>query len=327
VDAFQRVCKEVGELSQLRVWRGTAGFGDAWYLEKVTVEHAFTQRKWTFEYNAWVKADVNKASVAAAKVASEGLTEEEVAERKRKAIEAYEMRISQDPNSRPTSPTTSAVSSPAKAPSPVRSSSPTPVPASSSSSSAPAAPAITASSAVESSSGGGGGPDSGSKAAGAHAYTVTTVTGTKLMSGTEATVHVTFMGPQDSGRLPWKAALSTTKHAFEKGKTDSFEIARDADFGEVAALRVEHDGSGMNAGSWFLETVTVSKVDTGRTWLFEVYAWVDGKGVDVPYGRVAAKGNNAPAHEMEYSFTFTTGSKFGAGTDALVRTPIPWAWF
>jgi hypothetical protein len=319
VDAFQRVCKEVGEVSQLRVWRGTAGFGDAWYLEKVTVEHAFTQRKWTFEYNAWVKADANKASVAAAKVASEGLTEEEVAERKRKATEAYQMRISQDPNSRPTSPSASAVSSPAKAPSPARSSSPTPVP---SSSAAPAAPAVTASSAAGSRSGVGGDADGGSTTTGAHVYTVTTVTGTKLMSGTDATVHVTFMGPQDSGRLPWKAALSTTKHAFEKGQTDSFRITRDADFGEVAALRVEHDGSGMT-GSWYLETVTVTKVDTGRTWLFEVYAWVDGKGVDVPYGRVAAKGSNAPAHETEYSFTFTTGSKFGAGTDALVRRNNP----
>lgn len=73
---------------------------------------------------------------------------------------------------------------------------------------------------------------------GAHAYTVTTVTGGKLMSGTEAVVHVTLQGPAGSDQLPWKAALSPSKHAFEKGKPDSFTLSRDAAFGEVAAIKV-----------------------------------------------------------------------------------------
>lgn len=38
VDSFERVCPDVGELQQLKVWRGTKGFMDAWYLEKVVVE-------------------------------------------------------------------------------------------------------------------------------------------------------------------------------------------------------------------------------------------------------------------------------------------------
>jgi hypothetical protein len=66
--AFQRVCADVGELGTLRVWRGTSGLGDAWYLEKVTVEKVASQRKWTFEYNAWVKPDANHAATAPAKV-------------------------------------------------------------------------------------------------------------------------------------------------------------------------------------------------------------------------------------------------------------------
>jgi hypothetical protein len=102
----------------------------------------------------------------------------------------------------------------------------------------------------------------------------------------------------------------------------------------TAMHQVEHDGTGMTS-SWFLETVAICQVDTGRTWLFEVNAWVDAKGVHVPHGRVAAKGSRAPhtgtstpIHHPEPEFRYPTSwwraaVRSGSPCEILAATRIP----
>ena len=75
VDTFTRNCPELGDLTQLRVWRQDAkGMmtsltgGDKWYLDKVVVVHGVSGRSWEFEFDAWINNEEAKANAASAKV-------------------------------------------------------------------------------------------------------------------------------------------------------------------------------------------------------------------------------------------------------------------
>jgi hypothetical protein len=97
-------------------------------------------------------------------------------------------------------------------------------------------------------------------------YVITTVTGSKLGSGTDANVYLIIHG--DKGETD---KLHLTKQTggdklFEKGQTDVFNI-KALNVGEIKKINISHDGKGMGAG-WFVETIKIENLTTKKTFKY-----------------------------------------------------------
>eukprot|EP00854_Cymbomonas_tetramitiformis_P003095 gene3095-3928_t len=80
-------------------------------------------------------------------------------------------------------------------------------------------------------------------------YQITFVTGNKLGAGTDAGVAVTLTNEEGE---KWEPMLDQQKGNFSKGKSDTFVVTNDDDFGELESIGIKHDGKGLG-DSWFLD--------------------------------------------------------------------------
>jgi lipoxygenase homology domain-containing protein 1 len=134
-------------------------------------------------------------------------------------------------------------------------------------------------------------------------------------AGTDANVFVHLFGDSgDSG----ERKLESSGNNFERGKLDIFGIEA-VRLGELAKLRVRHDGSGFGSG-WFLDNIVVEEEKEGKTWVFNCARWLD-KGEDdgeIVRELVPTSGAALGAKVVKYKILVHTGDKRGAGTDANV---------
>ncbi|GLC44364.1 hypothetical protein PLESTF_000049800 [Pleodorina starrii] len=188
----------------------------------------------------------------------------------------------------------------------------------------------------------------GVPAGGGDRYRIVTVTGNVLGAGTDAKVGLQFF---DAGGASWAPVLNQTKAMFERSTRDEFFATSPVKLGEMAACRVwiENPGLGDN---WHLDHVLLTHLPSQREWRFDCRDWVpkgtgpaQGKQLaalvvrDVPLegppqldaaaaaAAAAAGGSEAPPPPppkplTRYDCTIATGSKYGAGTDALVSIEL-----
>jgi len=97
-------------------------------------------------------------------------------------------------------------------------------------------------------------------------YVITTVTGSKLGSGTDANVFLIIYGDKgETDKLHLTKQIGNDK-LFEKDQTDVFTI-KALNVGEVKKINISHDGKGMGAG-WFVETIKIENLTTKKTFMY-----------------------------------------------------------
>jgi Ca2+-binding EF-hand superfamily protein len=101
------------------------------------------------------------------------------------------------------------------------------------------------------------------------AYNVVIVTGDDDGCGTDANVYLTIHGTK--GTSP-RTALREDSDNFEAGAEDVFAVECPG-VGEITAITIEQDNSGASS-AWFLESVSVRDVISGKKSTFEFHDWV-----------------------------------------------------
>ncbi|KAF6256823.1 hypothetical protein COO60DRAFT_1640423 [Scenedesmus sp. NREL 46B-D3] len=130
-------------------------------------------------------------------------------------------------------------------------------------------------------------------------------------AGTDANVTVTVIGSAGSSG-PHK--LESSKNDFERGSCCCFEL--DAAVGEVQALRIGHDNTGLGP-SWHLQEVLVSSAGMAPL-QFVANRWLAVDELDgSTYVTLTASGGKA-APATKYMIQVYTSDLRGAGTDARV---------
>jgi hypothetical protein len=127
----------------------------------------------------------------------------------------------------------------------------------------------------------------------------------------------------DAG-VTWSPTLDQTKKDLQRGQTDSFTMAREADLGEISAVCVQLEQSG---DQWLLEKVVVTALHSGKEWVFACGQWITTKQTRLEKGMLAKLGAGdaetaTASGQSQYELTFYTGSKMGAGTDSVVCCEI-----
>jgi hypothetical protein len=61
-DLFEITCPELGEIQKIRIGHDNKGVNSAWYLERATVCHKQTGRKWFFYSNSWYEFLVSQCT-------------------------------------------------------------------------------------------------------------------------------------------------------------------------------------------------------------------------------------------------------------------------
>uniref|UniRef100_A0A383W527 PLAT domain-containing protein n=1 Tax=Tetradesmus obliquus TaxID=3088 RepID=A0A383W527_TETOB len=130
-------------------------------------------------------------------------------------------------------------------------------------------------------------------------------------AGTDANVTVTFIGTAGSSG-PHK--LESSKNDFERGSCCCFKL--DAAVGELQALRIGHDNSGLGP-TWHLQEVLVSSAGMAPL-QFVANRWLAVDELDCStYVTLTASGGKA-APTTKYMIQVYTNDLRGAGTDARV---------
>jgi hypothetical protein len=94
-------------------------------------------------------------------------------------------------------------------------------------------------------------------------YVVDVVTANKLGAGTDSNVYLNIYGEKgETGKIHLKKSTNN-KDAFEKGKTDIFEI-KSKNVGNITKINISHDGEGLGNG-WFLESIKVFNKTANNT--------------------------------------------------------------
>jgi len=93
-------------------------------------------------------------------------------------------------------------------------------------------------------------------------------------AGTDANVHCVITGKKGKSEV---IVLKHSNHVnkFEEGQTDNFTVDS-ADVGDVTALTLGHDNSGLGA-SWMADSAELVDLATGSVFKFAINQWFDKK--------------------------------------------------
>ena len=83
-------------------------------------------------------------------------------------------------------------------------------------------------------------------------YEIVTVTGDKVLSGTDSNVFITIYGK--TGATQKMHLKRKSEHTFQQGHSDTFKVHANC-VGPLKRIRIEHDNKGLAPG-WFLERVS-----------------------------------------------------------------------
>ena len=102
-------------------------------------------------------------------------------------------------------------------------------------------------------------------------YQLQVQTGDQFRAGTSSRVYATLSGTDGSS---FEHRLDNPGKEFKAGKTDTFTIKQVWPLGELSALRIRHDDTGLFPG-WYLKDVRAERTDTGEVWYFPCEQWLD----------------------------------------------------
>ncbi|KAJ6662996.1 hypothetical protein lerEdw1_010817, partial [Lerista edwardsae] len=178
-------------------------------------------------------------------------------------------------------------------------------------------------------------------------YEVWIVTGDVWNASTDATVFMQIYGELGKTEV---LILYNRSDNYERGAKEIFKVEA-KDVGKIYKIRIGHDGTGFASG-WFLETVTVKKLQTRKkvekpkkkkkkkkhseeddddeplvgdiTEIYEFSArrWLAGDEEDQELVVELMPEKDCDLEEIEYEVHVITGSVWGAGTDANVYVSI-----
>ncbi len=98
-------------------------------------------------------------------------------------------------------------------------------------------------------------------------YVITTVTGSKLGSGTDSNVYLVIYGEKaQTEKLHLTKKIDDGK-LFERGQTDVFKI-KALNIEDVKKINLSHDGKGAGSG-WFVESIKIENLATKKTVKYE----------------------------------------------------------
>ena len=76
-----------------------------------------------------------------------------------------------------------------------------------------------------------------------------------------------------SGVIELKTDQQESESIFSRGNTDNFFLAVDKQLGHLQKIRIGHDSSG-ECPSWFLNSISVTEIETNSRWIFPCYRWL-----------------------------------------------------
>lgn len=100
-------------------------------------------------------------------------------------------------------------------------------------------------------------------------YTIWIKTGDEPLGGTDSNVFVMLYGA--NGQTDWIHLPPQDIFAFEEGSLDKFMLLA-PEVGDLTQCCVGHDNS-ADPG-WFVETVRVEHIASGKVWTFTFEGWV-----------------------------------------------------
>ena len=107
-----------------------------------------------------------------------------------------------------------------------------------------------------------------------HRYSVSVTTGAWANSGTSANVSMILHGIESSsGVIELKTDQQESESTFSRGNTDKFFLAVDKQLGHLQKIRIGHDSSG-ECPSWFLNSISITEIETNSRWIFPCYRWL-----------------------------------------------------
>eukprot|EP00047_Mylnosiga_fluctuans_P014195 m.36272 g.36272 ORF g.36272 m.36272 type:complete len:2392 (+) comp5381_c0_seq2:48-7223(+) len=148
-------------------------------------------------------------------------------------------------------------------------------------------------------------------------YKIYVVTGRVANAGTDANVSVILFGELGDSGEIKLTKSETHSNKFEGGNTDVFEQTC-TDLGHLSKIRIWHDNKGFGA-SWFLERVEVVEEDTTSRYLFPCSRWLSKSEDDKQIVReLACAQGDVKGYTTQYKITVITADKPGAETSADV---------
>ena len=76
-----------------------------------------------------------------------------------------------------------------------------------------------------------------------------------------------------SGVIELKTHHHENESTFSRGNTDNFLLAVDKQLGHLHKIRIGHDSSG-ECPSWFLNSISITEIETNSRWIFPCYRWL-----------------------------------------------------
>ncbi|SIN96148.1 PLAT/LH2 domain-containing protein [Fibrobacter sp. UWB11] len=144
-------------------------------------------------------------------------------------------------------------------------------------------------------------------------YKIQIVTGSMKDAGTNANVYLTAEGT--NGSMTWANLDNPKKDDFEQGNVDTFTVSSARDLGDINKITIGHDNSGKHAG-WFVSSVQIKNVSTGKTWTFFTNRWLARDEADHKLSATFTLNNGTPA--ANYKIIIFTGEAKDSGTNANV---------
>ncbi|GMH36686.1 hypothetical protein BSKO_04559 [Bryopsis sp. KO-2023] len=148
-------------------------------------------------------------------------------------------------------------------------------------------------------------------------YKVITHTSNIKGAATDSNVFVDLIGKsRSSGPIPLK---SKKKDTFERGEVDEFVLEFPFTMGPLTELRIWHDDRGLGSG-WHLDHVVVKEMKAKEVYYFFCQQWLDSSKDDQKIERILKASRHLPV--ADYSVTVLTSNVRGAGTDSNVFMEI-----
>ncbi|XP_077991802.1 polycystin-1-like protein 2 [Glandiceps talaboti] len=104
-------------------------------------------------------------------------------------------------------------------------------------------------------------------------YQISVYTGLKSNAGTNSRVFLVLNGKND--RTEVRLLSGRHRQAFHRGSVSTFVMSVPQSLGDLVSVRIWHDYSGtLNHGSWFLNKIIVSDIQTKEHYSFECEQWL-----------------------------------------------------
>ena len=155
-------------------------------------------------------------------------------------------------------------------------------------------------------------------------YRVEVFTSDLRGAGTDACVSCVLHGAIEGGERVTgeRVALETSKNNFERNRQDTFILKKHKCLGDLEAITIGHDNSGLGPG-WHLDHVEVVDEGTGKEYYFPCEEWLEKGDADGLVERRLAVVSAGTAKEVHrYKVTVNTSDVKFAGTDANVSIEI-----